>query len=304
MLKGVEQQLNKEITRLVRICCKKNIVPILTEDGNVAVYRFSLSSQSKKMFEKIRYMEQVIRVYSFGVDSKVGNERCEEIGLLLRSDFPDIKCVGGFESDITKDVYKALKHLGNSDAEKKHVKNIGIIGTKNPIIPKNLDELIFALNGEYRFKYSMDSISRGDESKLYLAFGYFFRRPYLDFLINMIYEYLNYTKITNEGLYSYDYYRHMKKDFLEVLFNDKEKSVSDKVGFVSEIIKSLDIKLLGVCSIEKIDKDYFKSVFGYTCLNLVYDYAKHNSDVIASSKIFENVTFPEDIFAKSIGSKK
>lgn len=283
------------VTHLVSICYKKKFIPILTDDGKIGMYRFSSSDQTIEIFKKIRTFQSVISVYQYGMDPKSGNIRSEYLGYILNYAFSIFnKCDGGFNHEISLDEYKNLKRLNSEDAITKHLNSIGIVGVKEPIKPKSLDELLSVLNSEYKFRFVNDVISVGDESKLYSVFKLFFEKPFLDFFINFVMDYLECTdgKVSKKNYYSSSCYNYFKKIFCQMKFNSKEIGIVKKREFICELLKTIDISL--VCIVDDNNFNNFNNLFGYISKDIVYNYAKHNLDIISSNSIFsENFKFPE-----------
>ncbi len=262
----------------------RKFVPILI-DGEVRLYRFNLSETSIGLLKKLVEIQMITEHTTLQSHT---HQKCKP--LIIASAKGRLK-VEDFREIVTKDVL--LRNNYN-------VRNIPA-------------EMAFDACKQYLVAVHHEARKEEIESKLSKTLHHFCEYSDLDFLANILNEYL-YDKRESfyEGLHNL---HDSQREINEENFNETEKQAVEKESMVCEILKSMNIELLKSINVDETndfelecffhprDKDITEGITiePETLREFVEQYARHNADILFGSEllnVFASLQLPSEVSKK------
>lgn len=249
-------------------CRRDSVVPVLIND-KVLLYKFSLTETSKDIFDKLveikdisdyTNLQHVVDYYDGAPRIIVSAPGKRELKFEEFKDFLTKKSMEGYirTGESVETAFNNWKNLFRACYVPAHKEKIG--------------------------------------SKVSQAFYWFCKYPSIDFLAEIIYEYLYNERrsfsdvgpnVVNEGHASVD----------RMNFNKTELDVVDKKSLICEVLKSLNVELLLSMNIDEESDFVLGKIFNSKICDIeissgdlrefIKEFAMYNSDILFNSELFD-----------------
>lgn len=246
---------------------KDNIVPILV-DGNVLLYRFCLSDVTKEIFDRL----------------------IEERNIPEHTDL--VYCVPYYDGTPRRIVLAPGKRDLSFESFKDYLTRASLDG-----YIKDGESIKTAFNNwkaYFRVHY-FPAHKEKFSSKLSQIFYCFCEYHDLDFLLDKLYEYLFDVQKCFDDKGPKVIIREQSNVDIDV-FNETESAVFDKKSLIMEILKSLNVELLFSINLDDENDFVLSKIFNFSISDskeserlrkFIGDYAKHNSEILFNSELFD-----------------